>query len=338
MRRRPRFALVSATGLIILALAGLGGCNRAKPDLAPEAEPPSAQTPSEQTQSLQAETTYRLAKPLDGNLVLVPGETFAVTVDNCAGDTQLAREHVESLIIASSLSLLVGTEDTALRDQRPAMEEMVIEAYGLTDDDQVFEGSIQLSVPPNSQVEYLLRWDEEHDANLVEVVSEEQVLAGVPVEVVRSATLVRVTAVPKPCPATEVSVPLVGAESKSPSLPPPGSEEAMELVKDYVGAVSQGNLEGAYRFFHQAYQERTPFEAYQRGYANVVEHEIHSIDVMQVSKYLERAEVVVTLGMKEQGQIEYSDWMMVVDVSVDRGRPPYQRSISYVIMRRLGLE
>ena len=70
----------------------------------------------------------------------------------------------------------------------------------------------------------------------------------------------------------------------------------------------------------------------------MVEQEIHSIDVYQISKYLERAEAVLTLARESQGAVEYSDWMMIVDIAVDRGKPPYQRSISYVVMRRLGLE
>jgi hypothetical protein len=342
-KRRLIFALV------LSMMLATGGCARSKPTSMSTSEAP-AQAASEATATLAflpEEVTYRLAQPVGASREEVPGPIFSVLVENCAGDAPLERIHRESGAPQPNVVLDASALPPSLAGQQTAMEQAVREDYGLTDDEPPVEDSVPVSAPPGTQVEFQLRWEEAQDTNLLEAVVDEQVIARVPVRIIESVRLAPVSSAVLPCAAdSQVSVPVVVAEpseagetpQSQATLPPPGSDLAMALVQEYLKALNDGDLEKAYGLLHEVYQARVPFESYQEGYAALQELEVHGIEVVQVNQYLERAEALVTVVMQVQGKERYSDWLMTLDVSITRGKPPYQRRISAVRMRELGVQ
>jgi virulence-associated protein VapD len=345
MMHRGRIVLALLLGMILIT----SGCARSKPTSMPTPDAP-AQTASAATvtpELIPAEVTYRLAEPVGANPEDVPGPTFTVVVENCAGSSPLERTHSESHALQANVMLDISGLEPSLAAQKAAMEQAVREAYGLASAEQMVEDAVPVSAPPEAHVEFLMRWEETHDTNALEVVAGDRVVARIPVRVIQSAHLIPLSSANLPCPAdSQVSVPVIVTEQSGPSeapqdqatLPPPGSDLAMALVQEYLEALGDSDLERAYGLLHEVYQARVPFESYQEGYATLQELEVHGIEVVQVSRYLERAEALVTLVMQMQGKKRYSDWLMTLDVSITRGKPPYQRSISAVKMQEIGLQ
>ncbi|MBN1401608.1 MAG: hypothetical protein JXA74_12265 [Anaerolineae bacterium] len=344
--------------LVLGMMLAMSGCARSKPTAESALEAPDIAGKAT-AESLSSQVTYRLAEPIGANQEEVPGPIYTVLVENCAGSSPLERTHRESHALQPDVVVDTAELEPSLAAQQAAMVEAVRQGYGLTGDRQEVEDTVPLSAPPKVQVEYQLRWEETHDANVLEALAKDEVVARIPVRVVQSAQLVPLSSALVPCPGEhEVSVPVIVTEERgvteepdvtpepSPSqtqsaqatLPPPGSDLAMGLVREYLAALDDGDLESAYSLLHEVYQERVSFESYQEGYATLEDLEVHSIEVVQVSKYLERAEALVTLVMQVRGEERYSDWRMTLDVSITRGKPPYQRSISAVRMQELGLQ
>ncbi len=158
---------------------------------------------------------------------------------------------------------------------------------------------------------------------------------------------------PTPTATTQVSVPLIGGqttpEPDAPRAkgtmtmaeltpPEPGSREAIALVKEYLEALARGDTWSAYRRLRADYRARLPYEEYVKGYAQVVDIEIHSIEAIKLGKNLEIVRAGLTIAARKQGEIRYSDWWATFQVMDDMGKLPYRRSIVSVSMERMGQE
>ena len=152
---------------------------------------------------------------------------------------------------------------------------------------------------------------------------------------------------------TQVHVPIIGAqatpEPDAPRAkgtvtiaeitpPEPGSREAIALVKEYLEALARGDTWAAYRRLRADYRARLPYEEYVKGYAQVVDIEIHSLEAIKLGKNLEVVRAGLTIATKKQGEIHYSDWWATFQVMDDMGKLPYRRSIVSVSMERMGQE
>jgi ketosteroid isomerase-like protein len=118
----------------------------------------------------------------------------------------------------------------------------------------------------------------------------------------------------------------------------PGSDEAMAIVLDYLGALAKGDARGAYALLHESYQKRVPYADYVQGYGPIVGIEIHAIEARQLDGYRDLVHAGVTISTTVHGQTRADDWLATFEVLVTRGRPPYQRSITQVAMERIEAE
>ena len=154
--------------------------------------------------------------------------------------------------------------------------------------------------------------------------------------------------------SSQVNVPLIGGSAATPepdaprakgtltiaevTPPEPGSAEAIALVKEYLEALARGDTWAAYRRLRADYRARLPYEEYVKGYATVVDIEIHSIEAIKLGKNLEIVRVGMTIAARKQDEISYSDWWATFEVMDDMGKLPYRRGITSVSMEGMGLQ
>lgn len=344
MRRRSLWVAV----LLVIAIAG---CTRAKPKSGPAEAPPPLPAAASQERLLSLEKpVFKLQHPAsEGTTPIAQGDTFTVVVDNCAGDAAIERVQQETYAFQPRHNLDAAAQAVPMAPQvEQAAHAYLDEAYGLVADaERQVEGAVTLAAPAHGKVEYALRWDELGEGNALEVRDVEALLASLPVQVTTAAQLVVVQSTPTDCFTAyeaSVNVPVVekataGEQAAEAEVvyPAPGSDEALNLVKDYLEALDQHDLRRAYGMLHEVYRQTVPLAAYEQGYAQLANLEVHGIEVMQVGKHHEQAEAILTMELEVDGEKRYSDWRATLDVVITRGVPPYQRSISNVRMQRVDM-
>jgi len=338
--------------ILLLVLLLLGGCTRAKPER--ESLVLATRT---MVYSPLRKVELRLRYPIGQNKGTEPLNPFTVVVDNCRGSEALTEDHEETCFLTMRCDLDLSKAPEEISPQESEMVDFVRRAYGFDSAQRSgVKGVIPLKAPPHTKVKYTLRWLEVWDQNVLELVSNREVKAAIPVKVLYDATLTVVKKEEEPClrgtEPSRVNVPVVAGkrtatlpaptltatESLTVSLPAiiiPGSDEAIALVRDYLQALQERDFKRAYALLHPAYQARVPFDRYVEGYAPVLDWEIRGIEATKVDKYRELVDVGLTLGIERQGKVVYTDWIATYEVVVTRGKPPYHRSIGSVRMRPL---
>jgi len=325
--------------LALLLVLGMlaAGCARGKP--ASTTQPASATQPT-----VEGESRFRLRTAPGIGHHTIPGSEFTIALENCAGDTPLQRLHRETLSLPTTITLDTADLAPDLAADRPAMMAVIRQEYELGGEaSRVVADSVSLETQPATRAEFTLRWDEMWETNTLDILGKGQVVASVPVTVLVSARLVIASTFQAPCPreavtGTEViDLPIVSGPGGTPeeTIPPPGSDESIALVGDYLKALGAGDTQKAYGLLHETYQTRLPYADYVKGYGATIGIEVHAIEAFQVDEYRDLVRAGITIATRKQGQATYADWWAIFEVLVTRGKPPYQRSITRVIMQRV---
>ena len=138
----------------------------------------------------------------------------------------------------------------------------------------------------------------------------------------------------------EVHLPIVSSPEESPTPeeatpPTPGSDASIALVREYLEALGQGDLKEAYKLLHESYQAQVPYDDYVKGYSSLAGLELHVMEAIRADDYKDIVRAGITLITRKQGEMSRADWWATFEVLVTRGKPPYQRSITYITMQRV---
>ena len=339
--------------VVLIALLTAGGCGEREATPSPTSAP-AAQTAFTQPTLTEAEGyTFRLHQAPGITTYTVARDESVVTLDNCSNDAPATRDHRETLALPTSYVLDITGLGVNLAPYRAVMEAMIRREYQIEGSaSRPVESMVTLQAEPNTRTAFTLRWDEIWDQNAMDVLKGDVVVASAPFNVLTSAKLAiaakdqAICGAPGPTLTSEPTV-LPTAIAAAPEAQgttaigegatiPAASPESLSLVQDYIAALNQRDFQGAYAMLHTVYQERLPYADYIQGYDSLVRLEAHGVEAMPISKYKDVVQVYLTLTTLQKGQEVSSEWLAVYEVMITRGKPPYQRSITDVSMRKLG--
>jgi len=159
-----------------------------------------------------------------------------------------------------------------------------------------------------------------------------------PTRAAKPTRTTRPTRTPKPsATALPSATPTMTAEptaTTDSALPKPGSEEAIAVVRDYIGYLKEGAWREAYDLLDATYQRRMSYESFVKGYETVTDIELYGLESTWVDEGRESVRAVMTI----RTQFGTSDWMGTYEVVKTPGKEPYERRIGGVTLNRLPSE
>ncbi|MBC7236940.1 MAG: hypothetical protein H5T69_13955 [Chloroflexi bacterium] len=345
--------------LILLALClVMISCARPKPAVS-RALPPipsSSATPAEPT---PPSPVLRLKEPIGAHVEIIAGEELVRTIENCASTNSATQEIEASVEVSSFLHIELPGALPEPAPQEEGIKAFIHHTYALPDSVSAPPiDRVAVPIPGGSRAVVHMAWHYAWDRNTVEIAQDGAVLAELPVRALIEASLEVTDVTIEPCatgspqPQTsstpeivenlgtsvelQATVALTSESEVGPTVLP-GSDEAIALVRGYLQAIQEGRFRDAYALLHPRYQTAHPFEIWRQGYAPVTGLEIRIIEAIRIDRYTEEVRVGLTLTTQKQGQTLYSDWSATYRVVVARGVPPFQRAISDIRMRALGV-
>lgn len=337
---------------ILATLLAVVGC--AKREVAPSPTPATAQAVLAPPTISEAEGfTFRLHQAPGTTTYTVARDESVVTLDNCASEAPITRDHRETLSLPTSYVLDITGLGVNLAPYRAVMEAMIRREYQIEGGaSRPVESMVTLQAEPAKRATFTLRWDEIWDQNAIDVLKGDTVVASAPFNVLTSAKLAIASEEQALCSAPELTDTVTPAvlPTAIPAAPeargttaigegptiPAASPESLSLVQDYIAALNQRDFQRAYGMLHTVYQGRLPYESYVKGYESLARLEAHGVEAMPISKYKDVVQVYLTLTTLQKGEEVSAEWLAVYEVMITRGKPPYQRSITDVSMRKLG--
>lgn len=336
--------------VLLLTLLALGGCGGRTPAPSPTSAPVAQVAASQPTIAGAEGYTFKLHHAPGTTTYTVAREESVVTLENSVNDAPLTRDHRETLALPASYVLDITGLGVNLAPYRAVMEAIIRREYLIEGNaNRPVESMVTLQAQPRTCAVFTLRWDELWDQNALDVLQGDTVIASAPFNVLTSAKLSIASETQTPCDApspTETAPPPTpmpaAPEAKGttsigegPTIPA-ASPESLALVEDYIASLNRRDFQRAYGLLHPVYQERLPYEGYLRGYDPLVRIEAHEVETMPVSKYKDIVQLNLTITTLDKGQEAIAEWLAVYEVMITRGKPPYQRSITDVSMRKLG--
>ena len=331
--------------LILVAILGFVGCQRVKPTpiSVPDTVAPTA-TPEE-----MATVRFALDHAVGEITELQTQEPFTVTVENCAGDEALTREHNETYVLPTDYVVDAEGMPSKVAEERAAMEAFIANRYDLKNvARQRVEQAVTLKILPQTRAVFRLQWQQVWDSNALTVSAGGETVATLPLSVPVSAELRVTSSQQQPCVthgeemSETVSLPEIIVPERTPGIgtwtPGPGSEKSIALVRHYLDLLAREEHAAAYDLLHPVYQDALPYKHYVAGYGPLEEIEVQAIESTSVGQYKEVVHVGMLVGTEKEGEFTYSHWEGVFEVVIARGKPPYQRRISDVEMQKLDAE
>lgn len=295
------------------------------------------------------ELRFQLASTPGSATFIVDKPSFVLKVDNCTGSTVLTKDLRQVWTVRSAYTLDITGLGLDLNAHRATMEKLVQSAYGYAANRPVsISDRAALQVPPGSSAEFSLRWQEVWDQGSLQVIQGGRIIAQAPYKALMGANLVVLSSQTSACAPARTGQPAaVATPSPTPQTPraagemtvasdgevPAASPESIQIVQDYLGQLNAGNLQSGYSLLHAAYRARLSYEQFQQGYGTVESVEVLSLRAIKVDNYKDVVIATLRIGSHLQNQTVYANWSARFEVMVDRGKPPYQRTITACSMR-----
>jgi hypothetical protein len=127
------------------------------------------------------------------------------------------------------------------------------------------------------------------------------------------------------------------AETMEPSatidgtVPRPGSEEGIAVVRDYIGYLKAREWHEAYNLLDETFQKRMSFDSFVKGYEGVVDIELYGIECTWIDERRESVRAIMTI----RTLFGERDWMGSYEVVTTPGKEPYERRIISASLNRL---